>query len=169
MEPQGQTDRRVIVRAAVRDLLARSAAFERLPPEERREVAASTETVAKAITDDPEISAVDFPAFVSDLIEGTFDAIVDASIRQMEAYGELVKSVAATVDEFARSVPDEAALGYLEDVGIDPGADPWPDAVRCLLVPAARRRRAAERRRLLATVVRLGVHRAVGDSDARGD
>lgn len=28
---------------------------------------------------------VDFPAFVRDLIQGTFDAIIDASIQQMEA------------------------------------------------------------------------------------
>lgn len=43
---------------------------------------------------------VDFPAFVADLIEGTFDAIVDASIQQMKAYGALLQEVAEAVDQF---------------------------------------------------------------------
>ncbi len=47
------------------------------------------------------VDSVDFPAFVSGLIDGVFNSIVDASIRQMEAYGELVKSVVQSVEEFA--------------------------------------------------------------------
>src|SRR5262245_1054691 len=43
---------------------------------------------------------IDFPAFVANLIHGTFDAIVDASIRQMEAFAELVSAVAKDVDRF---------------------------------------------------------------------
>src|SRR4051794_37647567 len=33
---------------------------------------------------------IDFPAFVASLVHGTFDAIVDSSIKQMESFGELV-------------------------------------------------------------------------------
>src|SRR6266498_3356972 len=36
----------------------------------------------------------------ADLIEGTFDAIVDASIQQMKAYGALLQEVAEAVDQF---------------------------------------------------------------------
>ena len=43
---------------------------------------------------------VDFPAFVAALVHGVFNAIVDASIQQMEAYAALVSQVAASVDAF---------------------------------------------------------------------
>jgi hypothetical protein len=47
------------------------------------------------------VGAVDFPKFVGGLIQNVFQAIVDASIQQMEAYAELLKAVAQTVDQFA--------------------------------------------------------------------
>ena len=47
------------------------------------------------------VKTVDFPQFVSGLIQGVFQAIVDASIQQMEAYGELLAATAKTVDQFA--------------------------------------------------------------------
>lgn len=43
---------------------------------------------------------VDFPDFVEGLISGTFHAIVDATIEQMETCGELLAAVAKTVDPF---------------------------------------------------------------------
>lgn len=46
------------------------------------------------------VNEIDFPGFVSGLVHGTFDAIVDASIRQMESYSSLVSAVAKTVDQF---------------------------------------------------------------------
>jgi hypothetical protein len=48
------------------------------------------------------VDNVSYPEFVATLIEGTFNAAVDASIQQMEAYAELVKDVARTVDQFAK-------------------------------------------------------------------
>jgi hypothetical protein len=48
------------------------------------------------------VKKVDFPLFVSGLIQGVFQAIVDSSIQQMHAYGELVANVAKTVDQFAQ-------------------------------------------------------------------
>jgi hypothetical protein len=59
---------------------------------------AATETLAQragALSDE-----IDFPAFVASLIHGTFDAIVDASIRQMESYSDLVSAVAKTTEQF---------------------------------------------------------------------
>lgn len=47
------------------------------------------------------VKTVDFPEFVSGLIQGVFQAIVDASIQQMEAYGELLAATAKSVDQFA--------------------------------------------------------------------
>ena len=60
------------------------------------------------------LNAIAFPKFVSDLIKGTFQAIVDASIQQMEAYGGLLANVAKTVDQFmADNITDNAARDYL--------------------------------------------------------
>jgi hypothetical protein len=62
------------------------------------------------------LNAIDFPSFVAALIQGTFKAIVDASIQQMEAYAELVKNVAGTVDQFmSDNVTDNNARDYLAD------------------------------------------------------
>lgn len=46
------------------------------------------------------LEQVNFPTFVSGLIEGVFQSIVDASIRQMEAYGRLVADVAKSLNQF---------------------------------------------------------------------
>jgi hypothetical protein len=48
------------------------------------------------------VQAVDFPNFVSGLIQNVFQAIVDSSIQQMKAYGELLANVAKSIDDFAR-------------------------------------------------------------------
>ena len=53
---------------------------------------------------------------MASLIQGTFKAIVDASIQQMQAYAELLKNVAMTVDKFmADNVTDGNAKDYLAD------------------------------------------------------
>jgi hypothetical protein len=62
------------------------------------------------------LSAIDFPSFVASLIQGTFKAIVDASIQQMEAYAELLKNVALTVDDFmSDNVSEGQAKDYLAE------------------------------------------------------
>ena len=58
------------------------------------------------------LTAIDFPQFVASLIQGTFKAIVDASIQQMEAYAALLKNVAATVDRF---MDDNVTEGMAKD------------------------------------------------------
>jgi hypothetical protein len=56
------------------------------------------------------VDAVDFPDFVSGLIQGVFQAIVDASIQQMEAYSELLAATAKSVGEFANDhISDDQA------------------------------------------------------------
>jgi hypothetical protein len=62
------------------------------------------------------LNAIDFPGFVASLIQGTFKAIVDASIQQMQAYAELLKNVATTLDRFMEdNVSPQTARDYLAD------------------------------------------------------
>jgi hypothetical protein len=71
---------------------------------------AATETLAQragALSDE-----IDFPDFVASLVHGTFDAIVDASIRQMEAYADLVSAVSKSVDQFT---DDNVTLNQARD------------------------------------------------------
>lgn len=57
---------------------------------------------------------LDFPAFVASLIHGTFDAMVDASIRQMQAFADLVAAVAKPLDQFTQeNVSANQARDYL--------------------------------------------------------
>src|SRR5262245_32495280 len=58
----------------------------------------ATETIGRragALSDE-----LDFPEFVASLVHGTFDAIVDSSIRQMESFADLVAAVAKPIDQF---------------------------------------------------------------------
>jgi hypothetical protein len=66
------------------------------------------------------LNAIDFPQFVASLIQGTFKAIVDASIQQMEAYAALLKNVAGTVDRF---MDDNVTEGMAQDHLAD--EHPW--------------------------------------------
>jgi len=60
------------------------------------------------------VQAVNFPAFVSGLIDGVFNAIVSASIKQMEAYQKLVENVAKSVDQYMKdNVTENSARDYL--------------------------------------------------------
>lgn len=62
------------------------------------------------------VKTVDFPKFVSGLIEGVFTSIVGSSIKQMQAYAELVKNVAKSVDEYMKdNVSENNARDYLAD------------------------------------------------------
>jgi hypothetical protein len=62
------------------------------------------------------LSAIDFPQFVAALIQGTFQAIVDSSIQQMEAYAKLLQSAATTVDRFMDDqISDGQARDYLAE------------------------------------------------------
>ncbi len=75
------------------------------------------------------VGAVDFPAFVGGLIQNVFQAIVDASIQQMEAYAELLKAVSQTVDQFAadnismNNARDWLVQKFPEDLEIDTGGE----------------------------------------------
>ncbi|MCR5882301.1 hypothetical protein LRS03_05275 [Rhizobacter sp. J219] len=62
------------------------------------------------------ISKVNFPKFVAGLIDGVFNAIVTSSIKQMEAYAELVANVSKSVDQYMKdNVSENNARDYLAD------------------------------------------------------
>jgi hypothetical protein len=57
---------------------------------------------------------VNFPNFVAELIQGVFQAVVDASIQQMKAYGEMVQSVAMSLSDFRdQNVTENQAKDHL--------------------------------------------------------
>lgn len=60
------------------------------------------------------VNEIDFPQFVSELIKGTFHAIVTSSIEQMQAYAEMVKSVSMSLNEFKdKNTTDNQARDHL--------------------------------------------------------
>ncbi|MCC6318281.1 MAG: hypothetical protein IT361_11385 [Gemmatimonadaceae bacterium] len=61
------------------------------------------------------IENVDFPKFVRDLLKGVFDANLQVTIQQMEAYQKLLKTATKSVAEFANAVDNTAAFGYLAE------------------------------------------------------
>lgn len=133
------------------------------------------------------LQQVNFPEFVGDLIQGTFNAIVNASIEQMKAYGKLVEQVAKTVDRFKEdNISDARAREWLAQrfaaqLELDPrGRLRWcvaphvgakglasallmssPSADTRDLVAAAKRRLAINRQQLLSTMVMMGINRVV--------
>jgi hypothetical protein len=86
------------IRRQLRDILPRVPAFERLDAVRRRRLRDSlvrmTSHAAVGRAD-----VVDFPAFVAELMQGVFEAIVNASIRQMEAYADLLDQVGQSLDQ----------------------------------------------------------------------
>ncbi|MGQ0564361.1 MAG: hypothetical protein ACT4OK_04740 [Gemmobacter sp.] len=60
------------------------------------------------------LGAIAFPDFTASLIQGTFQAIVDSSIQQMEAYSRLLAETAKTVEQFmADNISDDMAKDHL--------------------------------------------------------
>ena len=76
------------------------------------------------------VQKVDFPKFVGGLIKNVFQAIVESSIEQMRAYGELISNVAKTVDQF---MSDNISAG----AGRDWLAESNPDALAIEVSPSA--------------------------------
>lgn len=55
------------------------------------------------------VQSVDFPKFVSDLLNGVFDSMAASSVEQMEAYTKLVAEVAKSAESFAQDNTSPAA------------------------------------------------------------
>jgi hypothetical protein len=103
-------------------LLREAPAFQSLAEGRRREVATDLAVIANFLAPEPgppragkgsrtglgrksgptvaaSARSVDLPDFVRALLSGTFQAVVDASVEQMEAYAELVAATARSVDQ----------------------------------------------------------------------
>lgn len=136
------------------------------------------------------VDTVDFPQFVSGLIQGVFQAIVDASIQQMEAYGELLAATAKSVGEFAQDhITDDQARQQLlmrhpgvlsvrdgrlsvnsdvDDTSVldqySPSGQPVdlddPEGEQAML-GSVRLQMAQQRQRLMALMVLLGINRII--------
>ncbi|MBX3160378.1 MAG: hypothetical protein KF773_30720 [Deltaproteobacteria bacterium] len=137
------------------------------------------------------VKAVDFPKFVSSLVQGVFRAIVDASIQQMQAYAELLSAASKTVDQFAGdSISDGMARDFIANqnpkaVRIDTSGegarlrangedaaglgknfgiddvDLDDDEGEARLVLAAKQQMARSKQQMLATMVLMGINRIV--------
>lgn len=60
------------------------------------------------------VDAINFPGFVASLIQGTFQAIVDATAQQLREYADLVANLSRSVDDFARDhVSNDQVRGHL--------------------------------------------------------
>jgi len=66
------------------------------------------------------VKGLDFPGFVSGLVQGVFHSIVDSSIQQMEAYGQLVANVSKSLNQFRDDNPTD-------NQGRDQLVDQFPD------------------------------------------
>lgn len=99
-----------------------------------------------------------FPKFVADLMKGVFDANVRATIKQMQAYAELMKACQLPFARLADSIGDKAASKYLDAIGYvtPPYSKVELKAARLLL--------ASQQRRLLRQTVLIGLARVLTDS-----
>jgi macrodomain Ter protein organizer (MatP/YcbG family) len=153
--------------------MARSSRRVKLAPARTRQIARDTGAIASYLAAGGAaagmqdlIDQVDFPEFVARLIEGTFNAAVDASIEQMQAYGDLVKDVARTVEAFAQDnltaeqARDRLMAKYPELID---DADDRPDDDDKKRTIRARRKRLThkERRHLIAKATLMGINRIV--------
>ena len=151
-----------IARRQVKTLLTSSQAFQSLRADERRQIGNDMAKIANYLVADASSGAdrlvtdVDFPDFVSNLLNGVFDAIVDSSIRQMEAYAKLVAGVAKSLDEFTNeNISDNEARDHL----LDRLPQFFPKS--STRIKRRRVRLASSRQQLLATMVLMGINRIV--------
>ena len=61
------------------------------------------------------VREVDFPKFVRDLLKGVFDANLEVTLKQMEAYTNLMKAATASISKFVNAIDNTAAFGYLAE------------------------------------------------------
>lgn len=92
------------VQRGVRAVLRKTPAFKQLTPGRQRKLVKDLAAVAAFAE---LVQSVDFPAFVTGLIAGVFQAILDSSIRQMEAYGDLLATATSSIDRFVHDTQTE--------------------------------------------------------------
>lgn len=97
----------------LRDLISqtRVAPMSITPPIKAR---APGDTAERAIAVAKQVQDLGFVEFTASLINGTFDAIIGATIKQMKAYAELVADLAKTLAQFqAENISDAQVNAHL--------------------------------------------------------
>jgi hypothetical protein len=61
------------------------------------------------------VDSVNFPQFVRDLLKGVFDANLQVTLQQMQAYQNLLKSATQSLSKFVTQIDDAGAFGYLAE------------------------------------------------------
>ncbi len=61
------------------------------------------------------VDSVDFPKFVRDLLKGVFDANLQVTLQQMQAYQNLLKTATQSLSKFVSQIDDAGAFGYLAE------------------------------------------------------
>jgi len=79
-----------------------------------------------AVTEATRLGEIGFPEFTAKLMKDVFDALIGATLRQMEAYSELVAATANTLQEY-----------FAENRQLVSGEDVWDWVVKNLPGPAA--------------------------------
>lgn len=59
------------------------------------------------------INEIDFPQFVSDLLEGVFKSNIQVMMKQTEMYQKLLKTATESLAKFVQKIDDAAAFAYL--------------------------------------------------------
>jgi len=151
-----------IVRQQVKTLLTSSPAFQSLRADKRKQISDDMTKIANYLVADASSGAdrlvadVNFPDFVSNLLNGVFDSIINSSIKQMEVYAKLVAGVAKSLDEFANeNISENEARDHLSDrlPQFFPKGSTRPKRRRVKL--------ASNRQQLLGTMVLMGINRIV--------
>jgi hypothetical protein len=98
---------------------------------------------SQAVTEITRLNEIGFVEFTTQLINGVFDALINANIRQTEQYIALLQSAATTLADYINNTEDDISpqdiLAFLERVGVAPG-QPVEDPVAlnaALLLPAS--------------------------------
>lgn len=129
-----------IIRHEVTALLARAPAYATLPDATQAQLAHDMASVVGALADGapstpadagPSAREAELPAMVRSLVEGTFQAIVNGSTEQMQAYAALVKGVAGSLEgggPRAAVTPESVRERIAAVMGHDPRIHPigWP-------------------------------------------
>jgi tRNA/tmRNA/rRNA uracil-C5-methylase (TrmA/RlmC/RlmD family) len=97
----------------------------------------------EAVTEAKRLTDIGFPEFTAKLVKDVFDALLAATLRQMEAYSELVAATAKTLDDYVA-----------ENKELVSGEEVWDWLVKNLPGPAAS---VTDPKPEDATLVRVGV------------
>jgi hypothetical protein len=102
-----------------------------------------TNGTSTAVTEATRLTDIGFPEFTAKLVKDVFDALLAATLRQMEAYSELVAATAKTLQEYVA-----------ENKQLVSGEEVWDWLVKNLPGPAAS---VTDPKPEDATLVRVGV------------